>query len=209
MSLQVYNKTDPPISVIVDNDTYFDGHTELDSGDMCAGILKVIDKAVYNSPATFIGRDPSLGALYKQHLSTGTKTLLNVLNHPDKCFSTIECGYNAISYMLNFKQGNVYIPNTFIFSPGLTSDNIDIVWDGKHFTKLSKFNVLWGESGSGKTFLFSKIKSYLQDAVVVYDSGDLSFNAEICKCIDYGLYTFPGKYYFSGGFKELTVDCTM
>lgn len=22
-------------------------------------------------------------------------------------------------------------------------------------------------------------------------------------------YTFPGKYYFSGGFKELTVDCTM
>lgn len=122
MSLQVYNKTDPPMSVIVDNDTYFDGHTELDSGDMCAGVLKVIDKAVYNSPATFIGRDTSL----------------NVLSHPDKCFSTIECGYNAISYMLNFKQGNVYIPNTFIFSPGLTSDNIDIVWDGKHFTKLSE-----------------------------------------------------------------------
>lgn len=138
MSLQVYNKTDPPMSVIVDNDTYFDGHTELDSGDICAGVLKVIDKAVYNSPATFIGRDTSLGALYKQHLSTGTKTLLNVLSHPDKCFSTIECGYNAISYMLNFKQGNVYIPNTFIFSPGLTSDNIDIVWDGKHFTKLSE-----------------------------------------------------------------------
>lgn len=40
MSLQVYNKTDPPMSVIVDNDT------ELDSGDMCAGVLKVIDKAV-------------------------------------------------------------------------------------------------------------------------------------------------------------------
>lgn len=31
-----------------------------------------------------------------------------------------------------------------------------------------KFNVLWGESGSGKTFLFSKIKSYLQDARVTY-----------------------------------------
>ena len=132
MSLQVYNKTDPPMSVIVDNDTYFDGHTELDSGDMCAGVLKVIDKAVYNSPATFIGRDTSLGALYKQHLSTGTKTLLNVLSHPDKCFSTIECGYNSIS------SRAMYIPNTFIFSPGLTSDNIDIVWDGKHFTKLSE-----------------------------------------------------------------------
>ena len=22
-------------------------------------------------------------------------------------------------------------------------------------------------------------------------------------------YTFPGKYYFSGGFKELTVNCMM
>ena len=40
MPLQVYNKTDPPMSVIVDNDTYFDGHTELDSGDMCAGVLR-------------------------------------------------------------------------------------------------------------------------------------------------------------------------
>lgn len=61
MSLQVYNKTDPPMSVIVDNGTYFDGHTELDPSSMCAGVLKVIDKAVYNSPATFIGRDTSLG----------------------------------------------------------------------------------------------------------------------------------------------------
>ena len=124
--------------------------------------------------------------------------------------------------------------------------------------------MLRGESGSGKTFLFSKIKSYLQDAevtyveiphnassstvlgilstlqegaVVAYDSGDLSFDAEICKYTDYSIvlvlyswrncngfmfednpttpssellcYTFPGKYYFSGGFKELTVDCTM
>lgn len=75
----------------------------------------------------------------------------------------------------------------------------------------NKLNVLWGESGSGKTFLFSKIKAFLQDTktpyveiphsassgtvlsilnslqsgtVVVYDSGDLSFDAEICKCID-------------------------
>lgn len=80
MSLQVYNKTDPPISVIV-----------------------------YNSPATFIGRDPSLGALYKQHLSTGTKTLLNVLNHPDKCFSTIECGYNALTLLMGFTEGQAVL----------------------------------------------------------------------------------------------------
>lgn len=75
----------------------------------------------------------------------------------------------------------------------------------------NKLNVLWGESGSGKTFLFSKIKAFLQDTktpyveiphnaasvtvlsilnslqsgtVVLYDSGDLSFNKEICRLID-------------------------
>ena len=75
----------------------------------------------------------------------------------------------------------------------------------------NKLNVLWGESGSGKTFLFSKIKAFLQDTktpyieiphnsssgtvlsilnslqsgtVVLYDSGDLSFNEEICRIID-------------------------
>lgn len=137
MSLNIYSKTVPPFDVVIDNDTYFDGHTELDPGERCADVLRVIDIAAYNSPATFIGRDATLGALYKTHLSTGTKTLLNILNYPDKCFSTVECGYNAISYMLNFSQGNAYIPNTFIFSPGLTSDIIDVIWDGKHFTELS------------------------------------------------------------------------
>lgn len=90
----------------------------------------------------------------------------------------------------------------------ISSKYTDIEVIGKFKDKL---NVLWGESGSGKTFLFSKIKSYLQDAgvtyveiphnassstvlgilstlqegaVVVYDSGDLSFDTEICKCID-------------------------
>lgn len=75
----------------------------------------------------------------------------------------------------------------------------------------NKLNVLWGVSGSGKTFLFSKIKAFLQDTktpyveiphsassrtvlsilnslqsrtVVLYDSGDLSFNEEICRVID-------------------------
>ena len=137
MSLHVYVNTKPPSDVVTDNDTYFDGHTELDPGERCAGVLRVIDKATYNSPATFIGRDTTLGALYKTHLSTGTKTLLNILNHPDKCFSTLECGYNAISYLLNFGQGSAFIPNTFIFSPGLTSNAIDVIWDGKHFAELS------------------------------------------------------------------------
>lgn len=138
MSLQVYNKTDPPISVIVDNDTYFDGHTELDSGDMCAGILKVIDKAVYNSPATFIGRDPSLGALYKQHLSTGTKTLLNISQHRDLCFDTIECGNNALTLLMGFTEGQAVLHPGVVWDPDIWDSLgvLDVVFDGNHFTDL-------------------------------------------------------------------------
>lgn len=40
----------------------------------------------------------------------------------------------------------------------ISSKYTDIEVVGKFKDKL---NVLWGESGSGKTFLFSKIKSYL------------------------------------------------
>ena len=43
MSLHVYMYTKPPSEVIADNDTYFDGHTELDPGERCAGVLRVID----------------------------------------------------------------------------------------------------------------------------------------------------------------------
>lgn len=138
MSLQVYNKTDPPISVIVDNATYFDGHTELDSGDMCAGILKVIDKAVYNSPATFIGRDPSLGALYKQHLSTGTKTLLNISQHRDLCFDTIECGNNALTLLMGFTEGQAVLHPGVVWDPDIWDSLgvLDVVFDGNHFTDL-------------------------------------------------------------------------
>lgn len=138
MSLQVYNKTDPPMSVIVDNDTYFDGHTELDSGDMCAGVLKVIDKAVYNSPATFIGRDTSLGALYKQHLSTGTKTLLNISQHRDLCFDTIECGNNALTLLMGFTEGQAVLHPGVVWDPDIWDSLgvLDVVFDGNHFTDL-------------------------------------------------------------------------
>jgi hypothetical protein len=41
-------------------------------------------------------------------LSTGTKTLLNILGHPDICFNVCECGNNALCLLPLIQNGNIY-----------------------------------------------------------------------------------------------------
>ena len=41
-------------------------------------------------------------------LSTGCKTVLNVLYFPDKVFCLKECGNNALEILYSFDKGNVY-----------------------------------------------------------------------------------------------------
>lgn len=109
MSLNIYtNKADIPsnIDFIDYNDIFFNGEL-LKNTELTKFILNKIDKAAYNSPTTFIGRDPDLGTIYKEHLSTGCKTLLNIVNNPDKCFDVIECGPNALKLLSFIKDGNI------------------------------------------------------------------------------------------------------
>ncbi len=46
--------------------------------------------------------------LNTDRLSTGCKTVLNVLYFPDKVFCLKECGNNALEILYNFEQGYVY-----------------------------------------------------------------------------------------------------
>lgn len=43
-------------------------------------------------------------------ISTGCKTLLNIIYNPDKIVSTVECGNNYSKYIYNLKDGKVYMP---------------------------------------------------------------------------------------------------
>ncbi|MDE7307768.1 MAG: DUF4869 domain-containing protein [Lachnospiraceae bacterium] len=58
-----------------------------------------IDKAEYTTSLTFLERTNILGNLNKSMLSTETKTLLNIINHPDICFNVAECGNNALQFL--------------------------------------------------------------------------------------------------------------
>lgn len=137
MSLTIYlQREDIPsnVEVIDRNDEYFNVNTVLHDTQEVRNVLLNIDEAEYNTLETFIGRDKALGAIYRENLSTGCKTALNVLEHSEVCFSTIECGPNAKNCILQLKTGSILWYRDFV---DLEDDTeCDIVCKGVHFTNI-------------------------------------------------------------------------
>lgn len=129
MSLNVYVKMDEipeGMKVIRCNDAFFKG-VDLQDDYVTNEILKYLDKARYGGACTFIGRNPDIGHLNKECLSTGCKTLLNVYYTPDVCFDFIECTYNVQEIIYLIRQGNVY--------------TCDIAYRGKRYTDFNEFKI--------------------------------------------------------------------
>ena len=140
MSLNVYRsiaEIPKGMSVINTNDSFFDVFTQLSNEPFVEEVLFSIDKAICSSPLTFEGRTKSMGNLNKSFLSTGTKTLLNILSNPDTCFDVSECGNNALRFLPRISSGNVLWKNPVV----VCDDNIpcEIYSDGKLFTDLFSF----------------------------------------------------------------------
>ena len=151
MSLCIYDdlKAIPNnISVINENDLYFNAHTLLRNDDITNMILNNVEKAKYVSETTFSGRNTNNGAIYKELLSTGTKTLLNIYYNPNKCFNVIECGDNAIDNLLTLKSGNVFWDYITLI-PEKNSE-CDIVYQDKHFSDIFSFCDYVGEANENK-----------------------------------------------------------
>lgn len=139
MSLHIYtDKIFIPqdIKVVDFNDSYFNVFTTLDKTALNEEILATIDKVLINSSTTFIGRTKELGALNKSMLSTGTKTLMNIIQHPEVCFNSIECGVNALKFIPRLSNGNVLWKVPVLSS--VFDDTCDIILNGE-----KKFNSFW------------------------------------------------------------------
>lgn len=141
MSLVVYMNKENIVrdgkKLIMVNDLFFDSETNLKDIEIVRKILNIIDKAKYNSELTFIGRTEGLGALNKSMLSTGTKTLLNVLSHPDYCFSVCECSNNALSLLPLITEGSIYWRVPAVAYSG--NPDCDIICDGVKYNDFYKF----------------------------------------------------------------------
>ena len=142
--LELYDSKEN-INVIMSNDLYFDAHTDLKDTELSNFIINRIDKAERLSEKTFKGRSDKFGALDKQCLSTGTKTLLNILQNRDICFNISECGQNVLSLLPLIKEGKIYC-GRYLNIP-ITDENIDcrIKFKGKVFNNLGEFKEFYEE----------------------------------------------------------------
>ena len=131
MSLCIYTSTkDVPDylgRVINYNDLYFDGQDLKDSA-LVRKVLAAVDKAEYVSPAMVLGRDKDLGALNKSCLSTGCKTLLNIILSPLKCFDVVECGVNVLQLLPIVTSGHVLWKEPVL--PRVIIQDCDITYQG-------------------------------------------------------------------------------
>lgn len=89
------------------NDVFFNQNTPEKFDDRASGIVEKIDDARllgrYKIQSKF-GRE----ILDVDRLSTGCKTVLNIMYFPDKVFCIKECGENALKILYGLKQGAVY-----------------------------------------------------------------------------------------------------
>lgn len=139
MSLNVYlRKEDVPenIRIVEQNDKYFNLKTPLVNDDVTKEFLK-LDGSVYNSPDTFISREPKLGAMLRENICTGVKTALNVYSHPEDCFSLMECGENILEKMYLLTEGHILWPGRLCIVVG--NKECDITMQGKHYIEYKKF----------------------------------------------------------------------
>lgn len=139
MSLSIYTERSevPGDMRVVDyNDSYFDG-VLLQRDDLSRLVLQTVDLVQVYTDKAYIGRDSELGYLNKSYLSTGCKTLLNIIASPDVCFDICECGSNALQFLSLLKIGHVFWKRPVINY--MYSSSCDIIIHGKHFTNSDNF----------------------------------------------------------------------
>lgn len=128
------------IKYVKDNDAYFDAKSKLLNNDLVKEVLLKIDGAEYVSQDVFLGRNKKLGGLNKIHLSTGAKTLINILNKDNVCFDVVECGINALDLlpMLSEKVNGHIVWKDCLY-PFAKNCSCDISYNGKYFYEVFDF----------------------------------------------------------------------
>ena len=89
------------------NDIFFNQNTATRLDDKAAKYIQLIDVSELISKYKIRSRFEDI-TLNIDQLSTGCKTVLNVLYFPDKVFCLKECGNNALEILYSFEEGYVY-----------------------------------------------------------------------------------------------------
>ncbi len=103
------DKTDIPqnMEYVELNDVFFNQNTVLSLDERAAKIIEKIDESKLISKYKIQSRFDDV-ILNIDMISSGCKTVLNVLYYPNKVFCLKECGNNALEVLYGFENGNVY-----------------------------------------------------------------------------------------------------
>lgn len=107
--ITVYKRKNVPKNTqLVDlNDIFFNKYTADQLDGRAREIIAKIDHSEMVNKFTVKSRFDGL-ALNIDKISTGCKTVLNIMYHPDIIFDIRECGENALDVIYALDSGNVY-----------------------------------------------------------------------------------------------------
>ena len=108
--LELYIKSDNK-NIQMFNDDFFDLHiNKVKLNNQHAKIIKTIDFSDLDiENRRIIPRYNKKIYVPLTELSTGCKTVLNILNFPNICFYVNECGKNALTEILKLREGKIYM----------------------------------------------------------------------------------------------------
>lgn len=120
---------------ILQNDLYFNlntGNEEMSQKEI--DLIWQIDEAKL-TPDKHIETKYGLGTI--RNLSSGCKTLINIVKHPDKVVSVEECGPNVLRIIFTMENIKIYMPRpTLLDIPDnakIRFNNSDIVIGGRDY----------------------------------------------------------------------------
>ena len=124
---------------ILQNDLYFNlntGNEEMSQKEM--DLIWQIDEAKL-TPDKHIETKYGLGTI--RNLSSGCKTLINIVKHPDKVVSVEECGPNVLRIIFTMENIKIYMSRPTLFdipdNAKIRFNNSDIVIGGRGYNPWS------------------------------------------------------------------------
>ena len=105
--ITIFKEKELPKELVQLNDVYFNKYTVNLLDDRARSIVSRVDDSELIDNYTMKGKfDDTI--MNTDKLSTGCKTVLNVMYNPDKIFDIRECGENALDLIYALEDGQVY-----------------------------------------------------------------------------------------------------
>lgn len=137
--IEIYTEKKNSKDWIIQNDLYFNlntGNEEMTEEDI--NIIRQADNAIL-TPDKHIQTKYGLGTI--RNLSSGCKTLLNIIKHPDKVVCVEECGPNILKMIFKMDNIKIYMSRpSFVDVP----DDAKIRFNGNDIvTGSAGYNAWW------------------------------------------------------------------